>query len=210
MKKKTWLVLSLAFFGLGNDSRAQSYELNRLILDIEKLSQLKNILGDLYKGYEILKTGYSTIKGVSEGNYNLHKAFLDGLLAVSPAIQKYEKIGDIVDLQIKIFTTYKTALNRYRKNNLVSAGELAYIGEVYSNLVDRSAKNLDKLLQVLTSGKLRMNDAERLREIDGIFLETQDQDVFLQQFNDRTDLLIMERKVQDDEVQTERGFYGIK
>jgi len=204
------IFLFLALTGTCKTTRAQSYELSRLILDIEKLSQLKSILSDLYKGYEILKTGYSTIKGISEGNFNLHKAFLDGLLEVSPAIQKYEKIGDIVDLQAKIFTSYKTALNRYRKSPRVNADELEYIGEVYDQLVGLSAKNLDDLLDVLTAGKLRMGDAERLRVIDRIFDDTQGQYSFLKQFDNRTDLLIMDRSAQEQEVQTIRGFNGIR
>src|SRR5258708_3659277 len=89
-------------------SNAQVYELERLILDIEKLLQLKNILSDLYKGYEILSTGYNTIKNISEGNFNLHKAFLDGLLAVSPAVQKYERVIDIIEDQSKIMSEYRT------------------------------------------------------------------------------------------------------
>jgi len=210
MKKKLWVLVFLALMGVHKKSQAQSYELARLILDIEKLSQLKSILSDLYKGYAILKTGYSTIKGVTEGNYNLHKTFLDGLLAVSPAIQKYEKIADIVDLQVKIFSTCKTSLNRYRKSQQLNPDELEYIGEVYGHMGDKSAKSLDKLLQVLTAGKLRMNDAERLKEIDGIDLDTRDQWSFLRQFNNRNDVLLLSRTVQGHEVETIRGLHGIQ
>src|SRR5580693_10710952 len=97
--KKILVCLAL-FFGLEFipvKSEAQAYELARLILDIEKLLQLKNILSDLYKGYEILTTGYNAIKSISEGNFSLHKAFLDGLLLVSPAVKNYQKVLDIMD-----------------------------------------------------------------------------------------------------------------
>src|SRR5450432_4601488 len=127
---KKWIVSLMLVMGLAlvpTKSNAQIYELERLILDIEKLSQLKNILSDLYKGYEILKTGYSTIKDISEGNFNLHKAFLDGLLAVSPAVQKYERIAQIFELQSRIVKEYKSALGRYRNNNRFNPDELEYI-----------------------------------------------------------------------------------
>src|SRR5450432_324900 len=126
MKKKVF-ILVLIISGINIKASAQSYKLARLILDIEKLSQLKNILSDLYKGYEILKTGYSTIKDISEGNFNLHKAFLDGLLAVSPAVQKYERIAQIFELQSRIVKEYKSALGRYRNNNRFNPDELEYI-----------------------------------------------------------------------------------
>ena len=81
--KKIIIIIALLF---SCKIQAQSYELQRLLLDIQKLAQLKSILTDLYKGYEILNTGYNTIKSISEGNFNLHKAFLDGLLAVRRAV----------------------------------------------------------------------------------------------------------------------------
>ena len=118
MKKGIFILLLGAFLGIQNKTEAQSYELARLILDIEKLSQLKSILSDLYKGYEILRSGYTTIKNISEGNFNLHKAFLDGLLAVSPVVQKYPRISEIMELQAKIIVEYKTALKRYRQSAL--------------------------------------------------------------------------------------------
>src|SRR5580704_6413478 len=99
--KKIFVIIFLLFAVKAN---AQSYELERLILDIEKLAQMKNILSDLYKGYEILNTGYSTIKSISHGNFNLHKAFLDGLLAVSPAVKNYQKALDIIDYEGRIVT----------------------------------------------------------------------------------------------------------
>lgn len=200
----------IAVLGMNVKSNAQVYELERLILDIEKLSQLKSILSNLYKGYEILKTGYTTIKDISEGNFNLHKAFLDGMLAVSPAVQKYQRIVDIIDLQARFVTEYKAALKRYRNDSHFNPDELEYIGNVYSNLVDKSAKNLENLISVLTAGKLRMNDGERIKQIDGIYMDTRDQFQFLRKFNNGTDLLAVNRSKQNNDVQTLRNLYGIK
>ena len=200
----------IAVLGMNVKSNAQVYELERLILDIEKLSQLKSILSNLYKGYEILKTGYTTIKDISEGNFNLHKAFLDGMLAVSPAVQKYQRIVDIIDLQARFVTEYKAALKRYRNDSHFNPDELEYIGNVYSNLVDKSAKNLENLISVLTAGKLRMNDGERIKQIDGIYMDTRDQFQFLRKFNNGTDLLAVNRSKQNNDVKTLRNLYGIK
>src|ERR1700680_2821898 len=112
MKKLIFILILMANTSL----QAQSYELQRLILDIEKLSQLKSILKDLYKGYEILSTGYNTIKNISEGNFNLHQAFLDGLLAISLAVKNYKKIADIIDYQGRIVSGYRSALSRFRQD----------------------------------------------------------------------------------------------
>ena len=77
---------------------AQSYEAQQLLLNWEKLAQLKKILDNMYKGYQVLSYGYTTIKDISEGNFNLHHAFLEGLLQVSPTVLKYKRVVDIVPI----------------------------------------------------------------------------------------------------------------
>ena len=85
MKKSVW---TLFVFLLPFLCKAQSYEAQQLLLDVQKLSQLKQMLADLKKGYEVLYEGYTNIKNISKGSFDLHQAFLDGLLEVSPAVKK--------------------------------------------------------------------------------------------------------------------------
>ena len=80
--KKIIIFLLVLNAGISNKVSAQSQELEQLTLDIEKLAQFKQILSDLKKGYQIVSAGYSTIKDLSQGNFNLHKTFLDGLMLV--------------------------------------------------------------------------------------------------------------------------------
>lgn len=208
--KKT-VVLLLLISGMGSlRCRAQSYELQRLVLDIEKLAQLKTILSDLEKGYQILETGYTHIKNISAGNFNLHKAFLDGLLAVSPLVQKYYKIAEIIEYQSRIVTEYKAAQGLFQQDPHFNPDEIVYIGAVYNNLVEQSAKNLEALLNVLTAGKLRMNDAQRLQAIDGIYGDTKNQFLFLRQFNNSTELLAVNRSQEAGDAETLKNLYGIE
>ena len=210
IKKIVVFVFVVLGLGVTMNCKAQSYELQRLVLDIEKLAQLKSILTDLEKGYQILETGYTTIKNISEGNFNLHKAFLDGLLAVNPSVQKYFKIAEIIDYQSRIVSEYKAAMNRFSLDSHFNPDEIIYIGNIYDNLVDKSAKNLESLLNVLTAGKLRMNDAQRLQAIDGIYGATKNQFLFLRQFNNSTQLLAVNRSVEAGDAQTLRNLYGIQ
>src|SRR5687768_9086443 len=115
MKKLTWILL---FLQLGYPAKlfAQTHEAEQLLLNVEKLAQLKQILSDMKKGYTVLSTGYNTIKNISEGNYQLHQTFLDGLLAVSPTVRKYQKVTRIVDYQLFLLQEYKRAYNRFRQD----------------------------------------------------------------------------------------------
>jgi hypothetical protein len=206
MKK---LLIVIMFMGIGT-ARAQVYELERLILDIEKLLQLKNILTDLYKGYEILHTGYSTIKDISKGNFNLHEAFLDGLLLVSPAVKNYQRLADIVEMQANIVSEYKAAYGHFKQDAHFNPDELAYLMNVYNNLVSGSLDNLENLLNVVTASKLRMSDAERLHAIDGIYTDTKDKLMFLRQFNTKTMALAIQRTFDEQDIGTLQQYYNLK
>ena len=202
----------LFFFCIGNNSRvcAQSQEAKQLLLDVEKLATLKNILTDLKKGYEIVSAGYNTIKNISQGNFNLHKDFLDGLMQISPTVKNYKRVADIINYQIIILKEYKTAFSRFKNDKNFNSQELEYLNRVYNNLLKQSLKNLDDLTTVVTANKLRMTDDERLKSIDDIFNEIQDKVMFLQHFNNNTTIVAVQRAKERNDAETIRNIYGIK
>jgi hypothetical protein len=209
--KKRLFVLLLVLAGVASTFRvsAQSDELQQLALNIEKLAQFKQILSDLKKGYQIVSTGYNTIKNISEGNFDLHKTFLDVLMQISPSVRNYKRVGDIIDYQIILVKEYKTAYSRFKKDNNFNSQELEYLGRVYDNLFKQSLKNLDDLASVLTANKLRMSDDERLKAIDNIFTEMQDKVMFLRHFNNNTTILAVQRAKERNDATTIRNIYGI-
>ncbi len=192
-----------------SQSSAQSEEAQQLLLNVEKLAQLKQILSDLKKGYTIVSTGYNTIKNISQGNFNLHKTFLDGLLAVSPTVKNYKKVGEIINAQISIVKEYKSAYSKFKNDGNFNAGELSYLSNVYVNLFNQSVKNLDALTIIITANKLRMSDDERLKAIDDIFNDMQDKLVFLRQFNNNTTILAIQRARERKEAKSLKTIYGI-
>jgi len=210
---KRWIILvtvMCSVFFIPAKTNAQSFEIEQLILDWEKLAQLKNILSDLYKGYEILSNGYNAIKDISQGNFNLHKAFLDGLLLVSPAVKNYKHVADIIDYQARLVAEYKRAFSRFRQDKHFSPDEIIYLGQVYKNLFDESLHDIDNLMSVITESKLRMSDEERLRAIDGIYNESKDRLMFQRQFTSGTTALAVQRAVEDNDAMTVQKLYGLK
>ena len=209
--KKLIIMISLSFLGILPSFRAsaQADEIAQLILNIEKLAQFKQILSDMKKGYEILSGGYNTIKNISEGNFSLHKAFLDGLMEVSPAVRNYRRVADITNYQIILVKEYRKAYDRFRQDNNFNADELAYLGRVYDNLFKESLRNLDELLTVITAGKARMSDDERLQAIDRIYADMQDKLTFLRHFNNNTTILAVQRAKERNDAQTIRKIYGL-
>ncbi|WEK20434.1 MAG: TerB family tellurite resistance protein [Candidatus Pedobacter colombiensis] len=212
MKKRNSMLFAALLplvFCLGFSARAQSTEVQQLLLNVEKLSQLKNILADMKKGYTIVMGGYNTIKNISQGNFSLHEFFLDGLMLVSSEVKKYRRVVDIIDYQKALVKEYKRAYQRFQRSGNFGVGELEYLGRVYKQLFDQSIDNLDELAMVITSSKLRMNDQERLQAIDRIFASTQDKLMFLRYFNERGLILNQQRDKQRLEIESVRDFYGL-
>ncbi len=172
---------------------AQSTEAQQLLLNVEKLAQLKKILSNMKKGYEIVSTGYNTIKDISKGNFNLHDAFLNALLQISPTVRKYKRVADIITCQSQIVKEYKSAFNRFKSTNMFNSSEITYMEDVYKNLFNKSLQNLDELGIVITSGKLRMSDDERIAAIDRIYKDISDKLVFLRGFNNESSVLAVQR-----------------
>jgi len=208
---KKWLLCLLLLTGCTLNSfkaSAQWEELQQLALDIEKLAQMKSILQEMYKGYQILTGGYNTIKDLAQGNFNLHNTFLTGLLSINPTIKNYVRVADIIQAQANLVAEYKKSKQQFIKSGAFSPSELNYIATVYSNLVDKSLDNLDELVMVLTSNSLRMSDAERLTAIDRIYDDMQDKVNFLRQFNSRAATLGSQRQLLLQDNATLKSLFG--
>ncbi len=194
---------------LGLPAGAQSFDVQQLILDIQKLTQEKQLLNDLYKGYEILSSGYGAIRDVSKGSFDLHKAFLDGLLAVSPAVRNYRKVAEIIAKQEQILSSYNAAWAKRRGDPHLTPDEIALTGQVYTTLLDQTEKNLGALTMILTDGALRAGDGERLRRIDALDRNMQEHWVFLQSFNNQAALLSLQRAADENDYEQVKRWYGL-
>lgn len=191
-----------------NTANAQTQEAQQLLLNWEKLAQFKQMLEDMKTGYQVLYKGYTAIRDISQGNFSLHKTFLDGLMQVSPAVLKYKRVADIISFQIRIVKEYKSAYKSFQENGAFTTEEIEHLAKVYSNLFNASLQNLDELSLVITAGKLRMSDDERLQAIDRIYKNILEQYSFLQEFNNSTVMLSLQRKSEKAELEMQKKISG--
>ena len=187
----------------------QAAAVERLALDYEKLSEMKTILSDMKKGYEVISQGYETVKNIASGNFSLHQAFLDALMAVSPAVKSYKRISDIVNAQLEIIKEYKQYYVQFRADPNFSPDEIAYMGLVYGNLTNQSVSSLNELIMVITANQLRMSDAERISAIDKLYNDMQNKLIFLRSFNIQTQALSIQRTAEGNDIGTVKNLYGI-
>lgn len=195
-----------------NEARAQSIAdlLEELTLDYQKLAGMKSILKQMQQGYQIVSTGYNSVKGVAKGNFSLHEAFLDGLLLVSPTVRNYPRVRDIINDQAALLSEYSAAYKTYKGGGYFNIAEIDYMSSVYNSLLNSSKRNLDELNMVMSDNKLRMSDDERLKAIDRIYASGRDELTFLRSFNERLSRLAAERAANIQDNNSIRQIYGIK
>ncbi|GAB3659861.1 hypothetical protein GCM10028791_33470 [Echinicola sediminis] len=199
-------LLVMALMAVGPQlASAQVGESAQLLLNVEKLSQFKQILDDMYRGYKTLSKGYNAVRDIASGNYSLHKLFIDGLSEVSPVVKRYHKVGYIIHYQKVILEEYRRANRQFISRGRFNREELEYMALVYRNLLDMSARNMEELLLVVTGGKLQMSDEERMAAIDRIFDEIKDRYVFVRIFNNEAAILNLQRKRASAEVKTAKA-----
>jgi len=207
MKRCVWILLLLFF--LSSKSFSQTQAIQQLLLDVEKLTQLKSILTELKDGYKIVSNGYTTIKNISEDNFNLHDIFLKSLLEVTPAVKNYVRIKDIIDAQLSIVREYKNALKQFKGSGEFSVDEMGYLEKVYAHLFNHSLDNLQTMLMVITAGQLRMSDDERINSIDGVWKEVSQELTFLRHFNNQARILCLQRAKEKNDLSTMKQLYDV-
>lgn len=209
MKKLTYLLaVALLCIGPVTKTFAQAQDLEQLSLDITKLAQFKQILSDMKKGYQIINNGYTTISGISKGTFNLHQAFLNGLLDVNPQLRTYSRVASIIRNQELILSEYKSAYGSFKSGGRFSPDELNYLGAVYKNLFNESVNNLNTLTMVMTASQLRMSDDERMKQIDHIDKDMSDKLSFLREFNSRAAAVDAQRAREMQDAKNQHQLYG--
>lgn len=209
--KKITTILCFLIAGFVNSYKVsgQSDEIQQLLLNVEKLAQFKQILSDMKKGYLILEKGYNSVKNIAEGNFDLHKEFLDGLMEVSPTVRNYRRVAGIINCQVTLVKEYQNAYNRFKQDNNFNGVEINYLAQVYNNLFKESLRGLDELLTIITAGKARMSDDERLHAIDGIYEDMQERLAFLRHFNNNTTILALQRAKERNDAETIQKIYEL-
>lgn len=131
---------------------------------LQQIAALQVYLGYAKKGYLIVGSGLQTVKDITGGEFSLHSAFINSLKSVSPAIRKNVKIAQIIDKHLRIMDAFR--LIRADNNLPISIRE--YIADVKETTFTSALADTQDLLMIITSGKVEMDDAERISRIDRI------------------------------------------
>lgn len=203
-------LLYLIPFFLILSAKGQSVEMKQLLLNIEKLAQMKAYYQTMVQGYRTLENGYRQVNDLVKGNFLLHQEYLDGLWAVRPSVRQYGRIQTIVQRHRQMVDEYRIVLQQLQSARMLKTQELQGLQSSMAAVVNRSNGLLDDMMLVLTPGKLRMNDEERIGLINRVDEEGSE---LLQQFRSIVNgysSLVDRRMLRQREVKSIRSLYGIK
>src|SRR6185312_5930660 len=97
----------------------------------------------------------------------------------------YHRIKEITQHEVSLVKQYHSAWTGVKQDGHFTAGELLYIGQVYTGILSESVKNLDQVALVINSFTTQMTDAKRLDIINKAADGMQENYDDLVQFNSR-------------------------
>ncbi|MFN0290135.1 hypothetical protein [Pedobacter helvus] len=172
---------------------------------LNQIAALQVYIGYAKQGYELVGSGLSTVKDITGGEFNLHNAFISGLKKVSPIVASDIRIAEIIAYQLEIARSF----NALRKSGAFVNAHLGYIGLVAEGVLSACHNDLEELLQVITSGKLEMEDGKRIARIVTIHERMMDKAAFTQDFCNDAALLIRQKQIEQRSIENLRRYYEI-
>jgi len=208
------LFLVLAFFLIGTYGSAQTWEewtqqkKTRIRRLLEQIAANKVYIGYAQKGYTIIRDGLHSIQDIKGGDFRLHLGHFDSLKLVNPRVKNWVKVAEIMAAQLRILKSCKQAITTVGESGQFTPDELDYCKQVFDRLLEECLKNIDELVLVITDGKLAMTDAERIKQIEKLYVDMQEKSAFTASFTGDMRVLARQRLTEQTELQYSKTING--
>lgn len=213
MKKMVGLAFVLLIGGAGARAQGLSniFSQSSSMLEYygEQIAAMKLYISKLEKGYQVIESGWQEIKTIKNGDFNIHSAFISSLEQINPAVASMAEVAEIIALQIVIIEKFSTAISSWTNSKSLSAGDLAYVGKVFSNITSASEADVGALITLLTANSYSMSDDQRMRSIQALDARVKDQYAFVENFTNRTELLSQQRLSGQADLGNLKTWYGL-
>jgi hypothetical protein len=176
---------------------------------IEQITHLKLYLELTEKGYKIAREGLTTISDIKNREFKLHQNRFDSLRIVSPAVSSHPGLKDITDLHAGINKVCKELPLALSAVDVFSTGQLDHINQVLAAVYKDSQGIIYAMFDVRRSGHSSMNDDERIKRIDLLHAQMQDNYIFVKNFDQQTRLLSSQVQSEKDNIKNSRVLHGL-
>jgi hypothetical protein len=177
---------------------------------LQQIAALKVYTNYLSEGYSIAQNGLVVIQDIKKGDFNLHSNYFNSLITVNPKIKRYANVSAIIAMQVSIAKQTSKAIRSFISSQEFTAKEIAYIKNVFENLLSDCSENLDELIELITNGNLQLKDDERIGGIDKLYDGMQEKQRFTHSFCTSTARLLIQRSHTADEIIISQKLNGLK
>ena len=145
----------------------------------------------------------------TEKHRKLYQEYYEELWKVRNAIATIQRIKQIMERQVQLVDEYTRTWEVIKKDKRVLKSEIEYMYDVYTGILNESARNLDQLLLVINSFQTQMTDAKRLEIIERAGNEIERNLHDLKQFNMENIRLSISRAKDEHEIESIKRLYGL-
>ena len=225
MKKKfitmslTWSVLVL--------SAHQSYGqipvleiikegITKVIVAVDlKIQRLQNETIWLQNAQKVLENKFSELRLTEisdwvEKQRAQYASYFDELWQIKLTLTNFQRVKDIIEKQLQLVKEYKTAWALFKQDKNFTKGELEYMQQVYSGMMDESIKNLDQVSLVINAFVTQMSDAKRMEIINEVDNKIDENLGDLREFNNQNKVISLQRATEKGEIETVKKLYGLQ
>jgi hypothetical protein len=137
---------------------------------LQQIAALQAFSGCLKQGYQIAHNGLSSISGSLGSENSLHNNYYNRMATVSSTVKNNEQVKEILNWQKDILNI----LSATDQIGGLTRDEKTYLASVRSSVLKDCDQQISTLQSVITDGKVKMSDAERLSLISKIHTAMQD------------------------------------
>ncbi len=139
-----------------------------------------------------------------------YQQYFDELKKVKAVIRDYQRIKDIIQMQLRITNEYNRVWQLLRKDKNFTAKELQYMYRVYSNILKQTLQNVKLLRNITTSYTTQMSDGKRIEIANAVGEDVQRNYDDLRRFNASNIRLSLSRSKTQGDADRIRTLYGIE
>lgn len=175
---------------------------------LTQIAELRVYADFLQKGYTIANEGLRLVSDIKKGEFDLHNRFFTSLKNINPEVLRFAQVGEIVALQTSIYKRYKKGWAQINAAELFTNSELTLFRQTFSALIHEVTATVDDLIAVTTANKLEMTDDERIKRIDRLRAQVNEQSVSLNQIQQDIFSVARARIIEQGEISLLQGLYG--
>lgn len=141
---------------------------------------------------------------------DLYQNYFDELWKVKDVLAYYFRVKEIINQQLALVREYHRAWQGVKQDGHFTVDEVAYIGQIYTGMIEESLKNLEQVSLVINSFTTQMTDARRMEIIDDAALKMQTNYDDLRRFNNQNIQLSLQRSKDEHDISVVKQLYGIQ